>query len=287
VTGTNANTNASPRSPAQDAVLALLLEVTGTPKPGNVDRHHDHDDLRFEHFLAGAVGAEPAFRDAPDAPLGATFRRAVEGMSHQRGGNTQFGAILTVLPLVYADHAGDLSPAGAAAAVEATTVDDAVAFYRAFDAVDVAVDDPPEGMDALDVRRGGEAEPALRARGLTLADVMEQSADVDGVAAEWVDGFPRVFEAGRAIREGEGPVPDRAARAYLDLLASDRDTFVVKTHDRATAERVRERARAARDGDLDPEALADELVAEGVNPGTTADLTAGALFVALRRGMAV
>ena len=39
------------RSPADDAVLALLLEVAGTPKPGNVDRRRDLDDLRFESFL--------------------------------------------------------------------------------------------------------------------------------------------------------------------------------------------------------------------------------------------
>ena len=280
-------TAASPRTTAQDAVLALLLEVTGTPKPGNVDRYHDHDDLRFEHFLAGAVGTEPAFRSVPDRPLGETFRRAVEGMSHQRGGNTQFGAILTVLPLAYADSAVDLTPTGATAVVESTTVDDAVGFYRAFDAVDVAVDDPPQGMADLDVRRGGDAAGALRERGLTLYDVMERSAEVDGVAAEWVDGFPRVFEAAERIREDDGPLPDRAARASLDMLASDIDTFVVKTHDRETATQLRERARAARDGDVDPADLADDLVAEGINPGTTADLTAGALFVALRRGVAV
>ena len=277
----------SPRTVAQGAALALLLEVTGTPKPGNVDRHHDHDDLRFEHFLTGAVGAAPALRDVPDAPLGPTFRRAIEGMSHQRGGNTQFGAILTVLPLAYAAAGDDLTSEGATAVVESTTVADAVGFYRAFDAVDVAVDDPPEGLGDLDVRRGGDAAPTLRERDLTLSDVMERSADVDGIAAEWVAGFPRVFDAAAAIADDTGPVPDRAARAYLEALADEPDTFVTKTHDRATAERVRERARAARDGDTDVATFADELVAEGINPGTTADLTAGALFVALRRGLEV
>jgi triphosphoribosyl-dephospho-CoA synthase len=275
------------RTVAQDAVLALLLEVAGTPKPGNVDRCRDHDDLRFEHFLAGAVGAEPALRSIPDPGVGDAFERAVAGMSDQRGGNTQFGALLTVVPLAYAAHRGDLSPDGASAVVEATTVEDAVAFYRAFEHVDVAVGDPPAGMADLDVRRGADAAPTLRERDLTLADVMDRSTDVDGVAAEWAGGFERVFEAAATIRGDEGPVPDRAARAFLDMLAAEPDTFVVTTHDRATAEEVRERAVRARDGDLDPSTFADELVAEGINPGTTADLTAGALFVALRRGMEV
>jgi triphosphoribosyl-dephospho-CoA synthase len=33
--------------------------------------------------------------------------------------------------------------------------------------------------------------------------------------------------------------------------------------------------------------LADEFVADGINPGTTADVTAAALFVALERGWRV
>ncbi|QLH79568.1 triphosphoribosyl-dephospho-CoA synthase [Halosimplex rubrum] len=280
------------RTVAQNAELALLLEVAGTPKPGNVDRHRDHDDLRFEHFLAGAVGA----RDGLDAaargePLGESFRRAIEGMSAQRGGNTQFGAILLQAPLVAAAGAEDrtLSPEGATAVVDATTVADAADFYRAFEAVDVAVDDPPEDMAALDVRRGSDAVPALKERGLTLAAVMERSADRDGVAREWVQGFDRTFAAAESIlsADSERPVADRAADAFLELLAAEVDTFVVTQHDRATAERATERARAALDGDIDPEELAEEFAAEDINPGTTADTVAAALFVALERGLEV
>jgi len=62
------------RSVAQNAELAFLLEVTSTPKPGNVDRRHEYDDLRFEHFLAGAVGARPGFDLAADGgPIGEAF----------------------------------------------------------------------------------------------------------------------------------------------------------------------------------------------------------------------
>ncbi len=279
----------SPRTPVENAELALLLEVTGTPKPGNVDRHRDHPDLRFEHFLAGAVGARRGLALAadPNRPLGREFERAVEGMSHQRGGNTQFGALLVLVPLVRAASEGDLSPAGVERVVAATTVDDAVSFYRAFEHVAVAVEDPPEGLDELDVRRGSDAEPALREQGLTLADVMDLSAGVDGVAAEWCAGFERIFEAAEWLLAADGPAPDRAARAFLRLLADEVDTFVVKTADRERAEEATERARAALAGEVDPEALAEEFVERGINPGTTADLTAGALFAALERGLEV
>jgi len=278
------------RTTAENAELALLLEVAGTPKPGNVDRHREYPDLRFEHFLAGAVGTREGLRMAADGePLGAAFLRAVSGMSEQSGGNTQFGAVLLQVPLVAAAGAAEheLTPGGATAAVEATTVADAADFYRAFEAVEVAVPDPPEGLEPLDVRRGSEAIPALESRELSLADVIERSTSVDGIAREWVGGFERTFDAAAAIEGGDGPVTDRAAAVFLDLLADEVDTFVAKRHDRETAERVRERAAAALEGSVDPETLAEEFVAEGINPGTTADIIAGGLFVALERGLDV
>ena len=272
---------------AECAQLALLLEVAGTPKPGNVDRCREYPDLRFEHFLAGAVGARPGLEAAadPDGPcVGESFERAVAGMSQQSGGNTQFGALLLVVPLARAATAGDLSPSGASAVAEATTVDDAAAFYRAFDHVDVSVAEPPEGWGPLDVRQGSDAVAELRDRGLSLYDVMAASAGRDGVAREWAGGFERSFRAAELIEDGDGPVTDRAAGAYLELLAEEPDTFVAIHHGEEAARSVAARARAALDGDLDPDALADDLVEEGVNPGTTADLTAAGLFVALARG---
>ncbi|WP_340101683.1 triphosphoribosyl-dephospho-CoA synthase [Salinibaculum salinum] len=276
------------RTTTENAQLALLLEVSGTPKPGNVDRHREYEDLRFEHFVTGAVCARDGLRlAAGGAEVGESFRRAVAGMSQQSGGNTQFGALLVVTPLVRASAAHELTPEGSRNIVAETTVEDAEKFYKAFEYVDVAVDDPPEGMEPLDVRRGADAVATIRERGITLENVMERSADRDGVAAEWVDGFPRTFGAAQTILDGTGPVTDRAAEAYLDLLADEPDTFVVTKHGQETAEEVRRRAVAVRDGEEDVEAFADELVERGINPGTTADIVAGALFVALERGLEV
>jgi triphosphoribosyl-dephospho-CoA synthase len=297
------------RDPAENGQLALLLEVTGTPKPGNVDRRRDYPDLRFEHFVAGAVGALDGLRLAADgARVGRAFERAVDGMSGQSGGNTQFGALLLLVPLVRAAAADRLSPDGVAALVESTGVEDACDFYRAFEHVDVAVDDPPEGMGDLDVRRGSAATDALRERELTLYDVMEVSAERDGVAAEWTGRFERSFEAAEWLLEDEGPVYRRTSRAFLRLLADEEDTFVVTRNEPEVAGEVKRRARAVldgeadrseasnsasgelsdpRDGEEDAEALADEFVERDVNPGTTADLTAAGLFVALERGLEV
>ncbi|WP_066413445.1 triphosphoribosyl-dephospho-CoA synthase [Halorubrum aethiopicum] len=312
-------------SPADDAALALLLEVAGTPKPGNVDRHRDLADLRFESFLAGAVGAREGLeRAARGAAVGHAFERAVAGMADRAGTNTQFGCLLLLVPLLRATRTGDLSPDGLDRVTRATTVDDAVAFYRAFDRVDVAVGDPPEDATALDVRRGADTEPVLRERGLTLRDVMATSASAgDGLdrvpdrnAQEWVEGFPRTFRAAEWILADEGPLTDRAARAFLGLLGTEPDTLVATAHGPAAAREASAEARAVVSGadpttDADPttppdgtpsdgtppdadavhgidldaaESLAASFLERGINPGTTADLTCAALYVALRRG---
>jgi triphosphoribosyl-dephospho-CoA synthase len=276
------------RTTAENAQLALLLEVSGTPKPGNVDREREYPDLRFEHFVTGAVGARDGLALAAEGgAVGESFRRAVAGMSDQSGGNTQFGALLLTTPLVRAAAAGELTPSGAGAVVDGTTVEDAVGFYEAFECVDVAVDDPPEGMEPLDVRRGADAVPEVRRREMTLGDLMADSADVDGIGAEWTAGFPRTFAGAERLASLDGAVTDRAASVYLDALATEVDTFVVTQHDRETAEEVKRRAGDVRDGREDVEAFATELVERGINPGTTADIVAGGLFVALERGMEV
>ncbi|WP_280587931.1 triphosphoribosyl-dephospho-CoA synthase [Halorubrum sp. Boch-26] len=315
------------RDPVGDATLALLLEVAGTPKPGNVDRRRDVDDLRFESFLGGAVGAREGLELAAsdEASVGAAFERGVAGMADRAGTNTQFGCLLLLVPLLRATvadpPAGDLGPGAVDRVTRGTTVDDAVAFYRAFEHVDVAVAGPPADAADLDVRRGSDAAPALRERGLTLRDVLAISADPDDPdrvpdrnAQEWVEGFPRTFRAVEWIRADTGPLTDRAARAFLGLLAADPDTLVAATHGSETAREASVRAGSLLDrpdaeasgiaeqavdadeidadavhgADLDgAEELATAFVDEGINPGTTADLTCAALYVALRRGAEV
>lgn len=281
------------RGPAANAELALLLEVAGTPKPGNVDRVRDFSDLRFEHFLAGAVGARDGLRRAADGDtVGEAFETAVAGMSQQRGDNTQFGCLLLLVPLVAATENGDVTPEGEVtpdavrAVCESTTVEDAAGFYRAFEYVNVSVEDPPDGMEPLDVRRGADAVPTLRERETTLWDLLSESADHDANAREWRDGFPRTFDAAASILDDDGPVTDRAARAFLDLLAEEPDTLIRTEHGESVARDVQRRAGEI-DSLAEAESWAGELVSKGINPGTTADLTAAALYVALLRGVPV
>ncbi|MEM4781499.1 MAG: triphosphoribosyl-dephospho-CoA synthase [Halalkalicoccus sp.] len=274
-------------NPAENAQLALLIEVSGTPKPGNVDREHEFDDLRYEQFLASAVGAGAGLRAAESGPIGAAFELAVEGMAAGHGQNTQFGALLLLTPLVRAASDGDLSSAGTERIARETTVADAAAFYRAFEHCAVFVDEPPADAPDLDVRRGAGAIPAIEERGLTLYDVLALGADEDDVAREWASGFERSFSVAARIEGLSGPLSDRASTVFCKALAARHDTLVAKKHGEEVAREASERVAAAL-GDREAlDALATEFVERGINPGTTADIVAAGLFVALERGVEV
>ena len=46
---------------ASSGQLAMLLELSAYPKPGNVHRTRNFNDLRFEHFLGTIPGLYPLF----------------------------------------------------------------------------------------------------------------------------------------------------------------------------------------------------------------------------------
>ena len=132
------NITSDPSHIARCAQLAMILEVSATPKPGNIDRDHNYTDTRFEHFLASAVGVYPILEKAARSKsgVGALIHEAVaESGKWQKGGNTHFGAFLLLIPLVMAagkcENKTCLKAQAQKVATE-TTVEDAIEFYRAF-----------------------------------------------------------------------------------------------------------------------------------------------------------
>ncbi len=89
-------------TPAEQAQMAMMLEVTAFPKPGNVDRCHDFPSTRLEHFLASIILSRPSLDSAsePGASVGAVLYDAVARTNIHSGGNTHFGAFLLLIPLI-------------------------------------------------------------------------------------------------------------------------------------------------------------------------------------------
>jgi triphosphoribosyl-dephospho-CoA synthase len=260
---------------AERAQLAMMLEVCAFPKPGNVDRCHDYEKTRLEHFLASTIFSRPALEEAERATgrIGEIIRHAVSATSCHNGGNTHFGAFILLIPLVYG---GDI--AGAQKAIERTDVSDAVAFYKAFSATNVRMHE----HDELDVHDPRSLE-VLRDRDITLLDVMQHSAKNDMVAREWITGFP-LTRRGADLLKSFGNGREAIVETFLTMLASEPDTFIIKEHGSEVAHRTVMRARDVLDGKTSLEKFDAECIEQGINPGSTADIMIAAIYIALGEG---
>jgi len=279
----------NPDRVAQAAQLAMLIELSTSPKPGNVDRSHDFEEVKFHHFLISAVSAYPAFRDAALGllPTGALIRRAVGswrgwGLSQ----NTHFGSLTLLIPLAAAAGRGGDLRGSVAEVLEETTAEDAVEFYAAFEIAGARV------AEVADLSLKDPASPdKIRSEGKTLLELMRLSSAHDLVAREWSRGFERSFLLARLLAERvvELGLNDGVAITYLEALAAVPDSLVASKFGMERAEEASERARAILGFEVEETLrLAEELdrrfVEEDINPGSTADLMAAALFIALMEG---
>ena len=272
---------------AGSAELAMLLEVSATPKPGNVDRIHDFEDLTYEHFLGSSVGLFPAFRKAASKEygIGDLILNAVQASATwQRAGNCHFGAILLLIPLCAAASRSSTIPqlsTNVKKIVESTTTTDAVRFYESFRSVKVRVQE----KHYLDVN-DPESVHSIQKQKLTLLDVMEISSSNDAIAKEWVEGFPRTFHGAELFRRFEElghSLNKSIVCLFLSLLSEAPDTLVAKKFGSRVALEVSAKAtQALKNGNI--EDFDKELIARRINPGTAADLVIGSLFVSLLGG---
>ncbi|HPT37297.1 MAG TPA: triphosphoribosyl-dephospho-CoA synthase [Methanothrix sp.] len=96
-----------PERVAQCGVLAMLFELSTSPKPGNVDRCHDFSDIGFQHFLTSAVSAYPVFyRAAEERGTARAGQLILEGVrawqTWDLKSNTHFGSLVLMIPIAMA-----------------------------------------------------------------------------------------------------------------------------------------------------------------------------------------
>jgi triphosphoribosyl-dephospho-CoA synthase len=277
----------SPDRVAQCAELAMLFELSSSPKPGNVDRCHDFLDIGFHHFLVSAVSVYPVFRRAASGQggIGTLIREGVEAWkSWNINGNTHFGSLVLMIPLATAvGRPGDLREE-LAKVLAGTTIQDAIDFYESFRLAGVRVADVAE----LSLKDPDFAE-RLRQEGKTLQGLMFLSQGHDLVAREWSTNYERSFLLAGRLAEltAKCGLNEGIVRTYLEALAETPDSLVQAKFGTETARQVSLLAgEALRDATLDKARQMDEeLLAKDVNPGSTADLIAASLFISLLRGL--
>ena len=266
------------------AQLACIWEATAA-KPGNVHRYRDFADVTYLDFLQSAAAIAPVLTKARRQPVGQTILEGVRATRRVVSTNTNLGVLLLLAPLAAVHEDLDLR-AGLEPVLADLDAEDSRAVYRAIRLAE------PGGLARVS-EQDISVEPSL-----PLRQIMALSAKRDLIARQYANNFHEVFTSGvPALVLGLGEtasVEGAIIACHLHLLATHPDSLIARKCGRAEAEESSRRARRVLEygwptiaaGRV---ALADLdawLRAEGNsrNPGTTADLVAACLFVALREG---
>jgi triphosphoribosyl-dephospho-CoA synthase len=249
------------------------------PKPGNVHVFAAGHGMTAEAFVVSADAAAPAVA-AEGLRVGARILGAVEATFAAVGANTNLGIILLCAPLAAAAHsAGPDLRASLGNVLTGLDTNDAALAFRAIARA------APAGLGHS--ARHSVYEPAT----VSLLEAMTEAADRDRVARQYATNFADVFDLGLPLLEANCHHADpkwSTLTAYLGFLSAFPDSHILRKYDAATAEKVRRTAAALfaslrtakHPAELLPELLAWDaaLKAEGLNPGTSADLTVATMF---------
>jgi triphosphoribosyl-dephospho-CoA synthase len=254
------------------AGAASILEATA-PKPGNVHPGASFDDLAYADLVAAGLAIAPVMERAARQPLGRTILDAVRASRAVTRSNANLGIVLLIAPLATADE-----PQRVDGVLDRLTAADAADVWQA-----IALAEPGGmGTSSRDDLRG-PAPTDLRA-------AMRQAAPHDTIARLWAEGYAGLFagpvhDLAADIAAGL-PVFDAIIRCQLRQLAREPDTLIARRHGTAVAADVSRGAADVLATDTTWREAAARFdatlrVPRRLNPGTTADLVAAALYILL------
>jgi triphosphoribosyl-dephospho-CoA synthase len=266
----------------QLATLACLLEVNA-PKPGNVHRSADFEDLQLADFLVSAMAIGPAMQDAPQMGVGQAVLAAVRATRELVQTNTNLGTVLLFAPLAVVPRNQPLAD-GIAEVLASLTSEDADAVYEA---IRLAAPGGLGRAEKMDVSAKAPSD---------LLQAMKAASERDLVARQFANGFQEVLQCVvPELVEGRTAgwlLSESIVRTHVRMMAEFPDSLIArKCGDevaRESSDRAAQVLQAGGPGDADYlSALADldfwlRSDHHRRNPGTTADLIAAGLFAALR-----
>jgi len=289
---------------SKTAQIASILEVSGHPKPGNVHRTRDFPDMDVEEFLISGVvigdtmkeaahkGLKYGKKDSMDKiEIGKMIKEAVLETDKWIANNTNLGIIMLLTPLSAAagmsTEINELQE-NVDRIMRETTPYDAANLY---DAINIADAGGMGEQDDLDVG-SDDAKKQLIDRNINMFDVLDLSAQWDMLAYELTRTMPITFGIGyptfKGSKESNG-INKATVQTFLTILAIYSDTLIARKYGVDIAQKVTEDANLIiSEGGILTDKGFDmvhefdkELVEKNLNPGTTADLTASSIMVAL------
>src|SRR5574341_455348 len=267
------------------AEIACLLEVSA-PKPGNVTRFADFFDTRYIDFLASAAVIGTVLRTVARATTGSLILEVVRETARLVGRNTNLGIALLFEPLAKAALLGGRRPLRSrlSAVLASLTPADGQKIYEAIRLAG------PGGLgkaQQFDVRTTHGKFP--------LMEAMRSAMERDSIASEYATDFEITFTIGvptlekclRETHDSEASI----VQTHLTFLSRLPDSLIARKCGDREAKRVSQQAGAilAEGGAFTQEGRRrltswDRTLRQRgnrLNPGTTADLTAAALFAVM------
>ena len=279
-----------------------LVEVA-VPKPGNVSRKADFDDLSLYNFIVAYPALAGVYHEAvkraesirsgllkpSEAGIGELIRRGVEVTKRVQDANPNFGVIILSIPLLMGLAMTKKIIKGGEKArllIEESTVRDTMELYRA-----VRIANPkglPSGVK-YDVYSDRVFEELFRDR-INLFALAEMSAERELVFREWVEGYRLTYETLERLSEKvPGPLEETVVGAFIELLSENLDTLILRKAGREEAELARANARRVITGKLTLKEFDAFMRERGDlrNPGSLADVMAVSLSLIFLTGVRV
>jgi triphosphoribosyl-dephospho-CoA synthase len=260
-------------------VDACLLDVLAL-KPGNVGIHGAGHAMTAADFVRSASAAAVPLT-ARRSIVGERILHATRRTREVASCNTNLGILLLAAPIAQAAYRCGVpcSVESLRAALEEVLAGLAVIDAQlAFEAIVLA---SPGGLGSAprhDVREVAR---------VTLREAMACAAERDSIARQYANGFADVFDVGlAAMRASRAAGADRrqaTTAVWLAFVQALPDSHIARKFGIQEAHDVQARARtfSLRDAGGTRAALLSwdrQLKSEGVNPGTSADLTVASLF---------
>ena len=262
---------------------ACLMEVCA-PKAGNVHPAARFTDVTHIDFITSANAIAPILARALSRSIGATILDCVHATQKAVGCNTNLGIILLLAPLCAVPLHEPLAT-GIHRVLDALTLDDAA---RAYEAIRLA---KPGGLG------NAHAEDVHAVPTISLKQAMGLAAERDAIARQYAHDFTDVIRCiASDLAEGSSQaspvVGERIVHAHLKQMAREPDTLIMRKCGIEVATQSSRMARQVLDAGWPGTRQGRELFAtfdawlrsdgHRRNPGTTADLIAAGLFVAMR-----
>ncbi|MHA1311898.1 MAG: triphosphoribosyl-dephospho-CoA synthase [Candidatus Helarchaeota archaeon] len=301
--------------------MAILLEVSGYPKPGNVHRTRDFNFTRYEHFLVGGVVIRSAFQSLCEntvnviknnkkyskLSLGQYILQAIiETKKWQNGGNINLGIILLLVPLCAAscvlinqsiNKPNDFNflRDEVDKILKSSTYKDTINLYKA---IKIANPGGMGNVEKYDINNENSLK-LIKKDNINLYDIFNQSKEWDSIAMELVSKYRITFDIGLPYFietfQKCHDINIAIVNTFLKIVSEIPDSLIIRQYGKKIANEYSGKALEliSKGGLLNP-SIKNKLFKWDrsiirtnlkINPGTTADLTVSTIFVSLLSGI--